>query len=129
MTAEGQELASGGSPRPAVSERVRQKERTRAALITAARRLILDGDRITMMGAAIVAMALIPSYKAIGIAAPILVVTARMVQGFSLGGEVGPTTAFLLESAPLNRRGLAVSWHGAHAGGCSGDASRGDRIR
>jgi MFS family permease len=67
----------------------------------------------TMMGAAIVAMAIIPSYKAIGIAAPILAVTARMVQGFSLGGEVGPTTAFLLESAPLNRRGLAVSWQGA----------------
>lgn len=52
MTAEGQKLASGGSPRPAVSERVRQKQRTRAALITAARQLILDGARITMMGAA-----------------------------------------------------------------------------
>jgi AcrR family transcriptional regulator len=52
VTAEGQKLASGGNPRPAVSERVRQKERTRAALITAARQLILDGARITMMGAA-----------------------------------------------------------------------------
>ena len=33
-----------------------------------------------------------------------------MVQGFSLGGEVGPTTAYLMEAAPPDRRGLAVSW-------------------
>jgi AcrR family transcriptional regulator len=52
VTAEGQKPASVGNPRPAVSERVRQKERTRAALVTAARQLILDGDRITMMAAA-----------------------------------------------------------------------------
>jgi len=52
VTAERQKHASGGNPRPAVSERVRQKERTRAALITAARQLILDGARITMTGAA-----------------------------------------------------------------------------
>ena len=52
MTAEGQKSASGGNPRPAVSARVRQKERTRAALIAAARQLILDGARITMMAAA-----------------------------------------------------------------------------
>jgi MHS family citrate/tricarballylate:H+ symporter-like MFS transporter len=67
----------------------------------------------TMMGAAIIVLALIPPYAAIGVAAPILAIAARMVQGFSLGGEVGPTTAFLLEAAPLNRRGLAVSWQGA----------------
>ncbi len=67
----------------------------------------------TLMGAAIIAMALIPTYKAIGIAAPILAVIARMVQGFSLGGEVGPTTAYLLEAAPVKGRGLAVSWQGA----------------
>jgi len=67
----------------------------------------------TLMGAAIVALALIPSYKTIGVAAPVLAVLARMVQGFSLGGEVGPTTAYLLESAPVGGRGLAVSWQGA----------------
>jgi MFS family permease len=67
----------------------------------------------TMMGVAIISIALIPSYASIGIAAPILAVLARMVQGFSLGGEVGPTTAYLLESAPLNGRGLAVSWQSA----------------
>lgn len=67
----------------------------------------------TMMGVAIVGLALIPSYAQIGIAAPILAILARMVQGFSLGGEVGPTTAYLMEAAPLHRRGLMVSWQGA----------------
>jgi len=67
----------------------------------------------TLMGVAIIAMALIPSYARIGIAAPILAVLARMVQGFSLGGEVGPTTAYLLESAPLHRRGFVVAWQAA----------------
>ena len=52
MTPAGQVLTGGGPPGPAVSQRVRQKERTRAALIAAARRLILDGAGITMMGAA-----------------------------------------------------------------------------
>jgi MFS family permease len=70
----------------------------------------------TMMGCAIITIALIPSYATIGIAAPILAIIARMVQGFSLGGEVGPTTAYLLESAPLKSRGLAVSWQGASQG-------------
>src|SRR6202789_210138 len=67
----------------------------------------------TMMGCAIVALALTPSYAAIGIAAPVLAVVARMVQGFSLGGEVGPTTAYLMEAAAPGRRGLAVSWQPA----------------
>jgi MFS family permease len=67
----------------------------------------------TMMGAAIIVLALIPPYATIGIAAPILAIAARMVQGFSLGGEVGPTTAFLLEAAPPNRRGRAVAWQAA----------------
>ena len=70
----------------------------------------------TLMGGAIVVLALIPSYATIGVAAPILAVAARMVQGFSLGGEVGPTTAYLLEAAPLKRRGFAVSWQGASQG-------------
>ena len=45
----------------------------------------------------------------IGIAAPILLVISRLVQGFALGGEVGPSTAFLVEAAPPHRRGLYVS--------------------
>ena len=66
-----------------------------------------------MMGCAIITLALTPSYQAIGIAAPIIAIVARMVQGFSLGGEVGPTTAYLMEAAPPGRRGLAVSWQPA----------------
>jgi hypothetical protein len=46
-----------------------------------------------LMGTAMRMLAIIPSsYDSIGIAAPILTTLARMVQGFSLGGEVGPTT-------------------------------------
>jgi MFS family permease len=69
-----------------------------------------------LMGAAILVMALVPSYAAIGVAAPVIALGARLVQGFSLGGEVGPTTAYLLEAAPLHRRGLTVSWQGASQG-------------
>ncbi|HXQ47658.1 MAG TPA: MFS transporter [Caulobacteraceae bacterium] len=70
----------------------------------------------TMMGVAIIGLAIIPPYAKIGVAAPILAILARMLQGFSLGGEVGPTTAYLLEAAPLKGRGLAVSWQGASQG-------------
>jgi MFS transporter, MHS family, citrate/tricarballylate:H+ symporter len=63
-----------------------------------------------MMGSAIIVLALTPSYESIGIAAPIIAIVARMVQGFSLGGEVGPTTAYLMEAAAPDKRGLAVSW-------------------
>jgi MHS family citrate/tricarballylate:H+ symporter-like MFS transporter len=59
-----------------------------------------------LMGAAILALVACPSYAAIGPLAPVLVVVIRLVQGFALGGEVGPTTAFLLEAAPLQRRGI-----------------------
>jgi len=65
-----------------------------------------------MIGCSIVAMALIPTYAKIGLLAPILAVIARMVQGFSLGGEIGANTAYLTEAAPTDRRGLIVSWQG-----------------
>jgi MFS family permease len=65
-----------------------------------------------LMGLAILALAVIPPYSRIGLAAPVLAVIARMVQGFSLGGEVGPTTAYLLESARVERRGLIVALAG-----------------
>lgn len=78
------------------------------------------GDRIgrkpamllsfTLMGAAILGLALTPSYATIGLAAPILVIGFRLVQGFALGGEVGPSTAFLIEAAPPLKRGLYVSF-------------------
>ena len=63
----------------------------------------------SLMGAAIVGLSLTPSYGLIGMAAPILAVLFRMLQGFALGGEVGPNTAFLVEAAPPNRRAFYVS--------------------
>jgi MHS family citrate/tricarballylate:H+ symporter-like MFS transporter len=66
-----------------------------------------------MMGVAILGLALTPSFAQIGLAAPIIVVGLRLIQGFALGGEVGPATAFLIEAAPLNKRGLIGSWQSA----------------
>jgi MHS family citrate/tricarballylate:H+ symporter-like MFS transporter len=63
-----------------------------------------------LMGVAILAITITPSYNAIGLSAPIIVIFARMIQGFALGGEVGPTTAYLLEIAPPERRALVVAW-------------------
>jgi MFS family permease len=66
-----------------------------------------------LMGLSVAGLALTPSYAAIGLAAPVLVLVFRLTQGFALGGEVGPTTAFLLEAAPKDRRGLYVSLQNA----------------
>ena len=63
-----------------------------------------------LMGGAFLAITLTPSYNSIGLAAPIIVIVARMAQGFALGGEVGPTTAYLMEIAPPERRALVVAW-------------------
>ncbi len=62
-----------------------------------------------LMGIAALALPLIPSYASIGIAAPILVLMFRLLQGFAIGGEVGASTAFLVEAAPASRRGLYAS--------------------
>lgn len=59
-----------------------------------------------LMGLGMLGLALTPTYAAIGIAAPILVILFRLVQGFALGGEIGPTTAYMIEAAPPHRRGL-----------------------
>ncbi len=62
-----------------------------------------------LMGVAMIGLALTPSHRAIGIAAPILAILFRLIQGFALGGEIGPNTAYLVEAAPSHRRGLYVS--------------------
>ena len=69
-----------------------------------------------LMGVGIVGLTLTPSFAAIGYAAPVLVVIFRLIQGFALGGEVGPTTAFLIEAAGPHERGLFGSWQGASQG-------------
>jgi MHS family proline/betaine transporter-like MFS transporter len=53
---------------------------------------------------------LVPSYESIGILAPLLLVLARVVQGFAVGGEYGGATSFIVEYAPEDKRGLYGSW-------------------
>jgi MFS transporter, MHS family, proline/betaine transporter len=70
---------------------------------------------IVLMTIGTLTIALMPAYKSIGILAPIAVLTARLVQGFSAGGEFGSSTAFLVEHAP-DRRGFIASWQFASQG-------------
>jgi len=69
----------------------------------------------TMMGLAMTGLALTPSYASIGMAAPLLAIFFRLLQGFALGGEVGPNIAYLMEAAPPGRRGLYISLNFASA--------------
>ncbi len=64
---------------------------------------------MTMMGCGILLLALTPGYVRIGIAAPLIALTARLIQGFALGGEIGSATAYMLESAAEERRGMTIS--------------------
>ncbi|MFE4217220.1 MFS transporter [Streptomyces sp. NPDC056844] len=65
---------------------------------------------IFMMSGATLAIGLLPGYGTIGVAAPVLLVTLRLIQGFAAGGEFGSAASFLAESAPRRRRGFGVSW-------------------
>jgi len=71
---------------------------------------------ISLMALGTAALVLTPGYATIGIAAPLILVGARLIQGLALGGEVGPSTAVLLECAPARRRGIFASWQGASQG-------------
>jgi MHS family proline/betaine transporter-like MFS transporter len=64
---------------------------------------------VVLMGVATALIALLPDYASIGVAAPILLVLLRCVQGFSAGGEFTSSAAFLVEDAPPHRRGLIAS--------------------
>jgi MFS family permease len=80
----------------------------------------LYGDRkgrkaamVMVTGLMAVAIALItfaPTYAAVGIAAPLFIVLARLLQGFAAGGEFGTSTALLIEMAPPGKRGFYGSW-------------------
>ncbi|WP_053618691.1 MFS transporter [Nocardiopsis sp. NRRL B-16309] len=63
-----------------------------------------------LMAVGTFSIGLIPSAATIGVAAPILLLVARMVQGFSTGGEYGGATTFIAEYAPDRRRGFLASW-------------------
>jgi len=65
---------------------------------------------IALMTVAIALIGFAPTYAAIGVAAPLLIVLARLLQGFSAGGEFASATSFLVESAPAHRRGFYGSW-------------------
>lgn len=63
-----------------------------------------------LMAVSTFSIGLIPSAASIGFAAPVLLLVARMLQGFSTGGEYGGATTFIAEYAPDRRRGYLASW-------------------
>jgi MHS family proline/betaine transporter-like MFS transporter len=65
---------------------------------------------IFLMAAGTVLIGILPTYASIGFAAPALLLLARLMQGFSTGGEWGGSTAFIVEWAPHGRRGLFGSF-------------------
>ena len=71
---------------------------------------------IALMAAGMLIIAATPPFRVIGWAAPALVVAGRLIQGFALGGEVGPSTCYLVEAAAPDRRALMASWQLASQG-------------
>ena len=65
---------------------------------------------IVLMGVATFCVGLLPTYASIGIAAPIILVVLRMLQGLALGGEYGGAATYVAEHAPMGKRGLHTSW-------------------
>ena len=65
---------------------------------------------LVMMAGSTCLLGLLPTYATLGIAAPILLVLIRCVQGFSAGGEIGTITSFISEYAGPGRRGFATCW-------------------
>ncbi|MBX9460209.1 MAG: MHS family MFS transporter [Brevundimonas sp.] len=65
---------------------------------------------ITLMGLATVAIGLLPDYGDIGVAAPILLILMRVLQGFALGGEYGGAAIYVAEHAPPKKRGFLTGW-------------------
>jgi len=63
-----------------------------------------------LMAAGSLLNAVTPAYSQIGIAGPAMLIIARLIQGFSVGGEMGGAIAYLVEMAPANKRGLYGSW-------------------
>ena len=65
---------------------------------------------ILIMGLATFGVGLLPSYASIGMAAPIILVALRLLQGLALGGEYGGAATYVAEHAPDDKRGLYTSW-------------------
>ncbi|GEP11939.1 MFS transporter [Methylobacterium gnaphalii] len=71
---------------------------------------------IALMAVGMLMLALTPGYDVLGGWAQTIVIVGRLIQGLALGGEVGPSTAYLLEAAPPNHRGFVASWQIASQG-------------
>ena len=65
---------------------------------------------MTLMGLGTFLIGVLPTYGAIGVAAPILLIALRLVQGLALGGEYGGAATYVAEHAPMGKRGLYTSW-------------------
>ncbi len=65
---------------------------------------------IVLMGVSTALVGLLPNYATIGVAAPIILIGLRMLQGLALGGEYGGAATYVAEHAPDGRRGLYTSW-------------------
>jgi len=65
---------------------------------------------IVLMGASTFLVGVLPTYKSIGIAAPIILVLLRLAQGLALGGEYGGAATYVAEHAPAGKRGLYTGW-------------------
>src|SRR5882757_7320816 len=65
---------------------------------------------IAIMGSSTAIVGMLPSYASIGVAAPIILIALRLLQGLALGGEYGGAATYVAEHAPLHRRGAYTSW-------------------
>lgn len=65
---------------------------------------------IVLMGAATSVVGFLPGYATLGIAAPVILITLRLLQGLALGGEYGGAATYVAEHAPLGKRGFFTSW-------------------
>jgi len=65
---------------------------------------------IVIMGASTALVGCLPTYETIGVAAPILFIALRLLQGLALGGQYGGAATYIAEHAPPGRRGLYTSW-------------------
>jgi MFS family permease len=65
---------------------------------------------ILLMGASTFIVGILPSYESIGLAAPIILIVLRMMQGLALGGEYGGAATYVAEHAPMGKRGAYTSW-------------------
>jgi MFS family permease len=65
---------------------------------------------IVIMGSSTALVGILPSYASIGVAAPVMLIVLRLLQGLALGGEYGGAATYVAEHAPSNRRGFYTSW-------------------